>query len=1433
MNAGIRVSSTIESEGAQAPFVVSIIIPVHNQSHYTNTCLESICRFPPAVSWEVIVVDDGSTDDTVSVVARWSQLHPHIRLIANLPPHRFASACNRGATAACGTYLLFLNNDIEVLNDWFQPLFTTLAGRLEVGIVAAKLFFPDGTIQHCGKVLRRDSHGLLVFEHLLYEQPDGTPASAGGEFLTVTGACLLVRSNEFYRYGPFDERYVNGWEDDDLCLSFYRQGLRAVVCADSTMIHYQGGTLKAEAMLIERYLAVMREKGLRLAPDDPLMLSLSCHIKAGAEGFSAAYAHNRALFYQKWSPLLEQLYDGEYLKTQRPDNRVTIIIVTYNSAETIRACLDSVLAALRPGDMVLVVDNASKDQTVALANSNGQRDTRLTCYENRDTRGYGAAINQGLDRSHTPFVVFLNPDTVVTSGWLDRLVYHCADPRVAAVGPISNYAAAGQSVDRHWQGTLPTGISPEQAATLLYGWNSGTALPTDLLIGFCLLIRRELLVALGGMDERLFIGNDDLELSWRLKSHGYELLIARDVFVYHEGQHSFRTEAAGTTNHYLQESSDAFYRILEDHYGPDRVPEPQQLWGVDWFRPAHGRFNSSTLKHQILTLPRAVRLPAPSSSPLASVVILTFNQLPYTRECIEVLLKQTPQSLQIILVDNGSTDGTVSWLQAFAAQDARVCLILNNENRGFAAGCNQGIEKALGRYVVLLNNDVLVTPEWLTGLLECHAALPNAGIVGPMTNSASGIQVIETPDYIAAGGIDSFATRFRSQHRYRRILSRRIVGFCMLFERALSSEIGWLDESFGSGNYEDDDYCLRSAIAGYCNVIAGDVFVHHYGGVSFGGAGIDYRSSLATNSGLFREKWSRPVTDRAVGERIAVCRAREDLEDLLLGERESEVVDLLDRFGREFPERCELRKLYEELKATSTLEGYHDDPASGLACLERAKCAEQHGEHEYSNALIMKGFMLEPWRPVLIQAVQGLAENGVHGLSILVEETVRLFPASRGLARLRVKISVKNPETALAAAERFLRYFGPDDEIIEWGIRLRRTQGPYHRPALTGHAVTLCMIVRNEEHCLARCLSSCLPVVHEVVVVDTGSVDRTRRIAELFGAHVIEQSWNGDFSTARNASLAAATADWLLVMDADEVLSARDWETFSQVLATTAPPAAFQMTTRNYTNQASGDGFVPCSGEYPEDESGAGWTTSTKIRLFPSQRKICFEGVVHELVETSVVRAGIPVVTHPVVVHHYGGLEAARLQRKREFYYVLGLEKLHAGAGDDLKALYELAIQAAELKRFDEAEGLWRRFLEKEVHYAPAWSNFGYVLLRRGVLDEAGAAIERALEIQPEYHAAHINRALCAFCRLSAGQAERIIRFELNRLPDDISLRILIELCWLAAGNVEASTVGLRQILAEGYHVSTFIAETAEVLERIGEREKAHNLHVLLNIISM
>ena len=216
-----------------------------------------------------------------------------------------------------------------------------------------------------------------------------------------------------------------------------------------------------------------------------------------------------------------------------------------------------------------------------------------------------------------------------------------------------------------------------------------------------------------------------------------------------------------------------------------------------------------------------------------SIVILTFNELEYTKQCVESIRKHTPQHHEIVFVDNGSKDGTVKWLRTIIKENANYKLIENSENKGFAAGCNQGIQAATKDHIILINNDVLVTEGWLSGMMEClHSAL-DISIVGPMTNHISGVQKVPEVGYASIGDLETFARDFRKRNRYRRVASRRVVGFCMLFRRQLIEEIGLLDESFGSGNFEDDDFCLRASLAGYRNMIAGDVFIHHYGSRTF------------------------------------------------------------------------------------------------------------------------------------------------------------------------------------------------------------------------------------------------------------------------------------------------------------------------------------------------------------------------------------------------------------------------------------------------------------------------------------------------------------------------------------------------------------------------------------------------------------------------
>jgi O-antigen biosynthesis protein len=219
-------------------------------------------------------------------------------------------------------------------------------------------------------------------------------------------------------------------------------------------------------------------------------------------------------------------------------------------------------------------------------------------------------------------------------------------------------------------------------------------------------------------------------------------------------------------------------------------------------------------------------------TPTTSIIIPVHNQLRYTKECWESLVAHTHERRDVLFIDNASTDGTGVWLQD------RLASIHNHENRGYAAACNQGIIASRGEYICLLNNDVVVTPGWLSGLLAA-LQLPGVGIVGPTTNCASGPQGSE---------------HFRKKNRGKVVEVARLIGFCMVFRRSLVDRIGLLDERFWPGNFEDDDYCRRSIAAGFRNVVACDVFVHHYGGRSF--EGMDYEKIVSTNRKLYEEKWS-------------------------------------------------------------------------------------------------------------------------------------------------------------------------------------------------------------------------------------------------------------------------------------------------------------------------------------------------------------------------------------------------------------------------------------------------------------------------------------------------------------------------------------------------------------------------------------------------
>jgi GT2 family glycosyltransferase len=238
-----------------------------------------------------------------------------------------------------------------------------------------------------------------------------------------------------------------------------------------------------------------------------------------------------------------------------------------------------------------------------------------------------------------------------------------------------------------------------------------------------------------------------------------------------------------------------------------------------------------------------------------SIVVLTRNQLEHTRHCVTSIRRHTPAPYELILVDNGSTDGTVEYLGELAERHDTVRTVFNRENLGFARGNNQGFSIATGRRIVVLNNDTAVTQGWLEGLASVLTKHRDVGIVGPVTNRASGPQVIPDVPYRTPQEMEDFAREIARSHAGRSVPSRRLVGFCWLMRKEVLDAIGGFDERFGLGNFEDDDFCLRAFQAGWRTRIALDVFIHHVGTQTFVGESIDYRQNMRNNFEIFKEKW--------------------------------------------------------------------------------------------------------------------------------------------------------------------------------------------------------------------------------------------------------------------------------------------------------------------------------------------------------------------------------------------------------------------------------------------------------------------------------------------------------------------------------------------------------------------------------------------------
>ncbi|NSX04484.1 glycosyltransferase [Cupriavidus gilardii] len=260
-----------------------------------------------------------------------------------------------------------------------------------------------------------------------------------------------------------------------------------------------------------------------------------------------------------------------------------------------------------------------------------------------------------------------------------------------------------------------------------------------------------------------------------------------------------------------------------------------------------------TWEHRARELEEAL---AGSVRPLVSIVVVTYNNLDLTRKCLDSIERHTTGvRYEVVIVDNASQDGTPEFLRDYAASRPFVRLQLNSDNLGFSAANNQGLAMGKGDYLVILNNDTVVTSGWATGFIRHLRRDPTIGLIGPVTNNIGNEARIETT-YQSLEEMPAEAARYTVGHMGESFDIHTLAFFCVMMPRTVYERIGGLDEAFGLGFFEDDDYCRRVQEIGMKCVCAEDVFVHHNLSASFNKLGEERKRKLMEkNKQIYEAKW--------------------------------------------------------------------------------------------------------------------------------------------------------------------------------------------------------------------------------------------------------------------------------------------------------------------------------------------------------------------------------------------------------------------------------------------------------------------------------------------------------------------------------------------------------------------------------------------------
>lgn len=735
-----------------------------------------------------------------------------------------------------------------------------------------------------------------------------------------------------------------------------------------------------------------------------------------------------------------------------------------------------------------------------------------------------------------------------------------------------------------------------------------------------------------------------------------------------------------------------------------------------------------------------------------SIVMPVLNNLTYTVQAIHSIEKHT-EDFELIVVDGGSTDGTWDWIAADRSLDYPLIPISLKDNPGFPSQVNAGLKIARGDFLIILNNDTIVTPQWAellaTAITEGaeKAAVSRIGMAGPLSNSVAGRQAYVQAQY-SLENLDDWARSHATDNEGQVFLTGFLSGFCLMMSRECFHDVGLMNEAFNPGGFGDNALILAAEANGWRAVIAPAAFVHHFGSKTVTQPQFKHMEGGLANRQKFFDMYADPKPKKLIAAfRVRNCETELPKALDQAATFADEIVVLCDRCTDDTPkvaaehpavvEMLHSQGEYNELQDRATLlslaKGHSPD---WIIVLDHDELPEDDFDKAYAQRLMHApnphikayGFRwFTFWDSHDHYRTDGIF-GGIHGFPMFKSEPEQILTASDPLGfhmgripqfapenyrwtDLRIRHTGYIDEHERRRKHRF--YTETDERMDPMGIGAENYDHLIDVEVSVKkweprNTLAFVIVVEDEYNPLAEHLDTVGYAADQIVVIQTQPDERIEALARAYRAEVHPYKFDYDYAKLRQFAKSHARTDWIYTCDPDESTDPHFIEELSRLIDT--PCDGYMSTITN---------FRP--GETPR--------TLDAIRLFRNIAALRYRGLVHENFDKSVLTHQLKIMGSPFEIQHFGWLrDPESYKKKMELYKRLNKKQLARDPADKM-AMFNLAQHEMEEGHFIKARNLFTRASALDPIYFPP-----RVQLTVLHLQEARRCMQEAIAILPENH---------------------------------------------------------------------------------------------------